>query len=89
MPKAATGVKRASKSKYVPVVAVISADGGIQGTFTSEPRRPLIAHLPFKTSDVQFQDGPLVYDPRPPVVPEPYDAFAAPESRLPDHAVQQ
>jgi hypothetical protein len=25
--------------------------------------------------DVQFQDGPLVYDPRPPAVPQPYDAF--------------
>ena len=37
--------KRASKAKQVPIVAVISADGGIQGTFTPEPRRPLIAHM--------------------------------------------
>ena len=66
--------KRASKAKQVPIVAVISADGGIQGTFTPEPRRPLIAHLPFRTTEVQFQDGPLIYDPRPPTVPEPYEA---------------
>lgn len=70
------GAKRAAKSKQVPVVAVVSADGEIQGTFTPEPRRPLIAHLPFRSSDIQFNDGPLVYDPRPPVNPEPYDAFA-------------
>jgi hypothetical protein len=68
--------KRAAKSKQVSVVAVVSADGEIQGTFTPEPRRPLIAHLPFRSSDIQFNDGPLVYDPRPPVNPEPYDAFA-------------
>lgn len=65
--------KRASKAKQVPIVAVISADGGIQGTFTPEPRRPLIAHLPFRTTEIQFQDGPLIYDPRPPTVPEPYE----------------
>lgn len=75
MVKGATG-KRVSKSKQVPIVAIISADGGIQGTFTPEPRRPLIAHLPFRTTEVEFQDGPLIYDPRPPVVPQPYDAFA-------------
>ena len=68
-------IKRATKSKQ-PISVVISADGGIQGTFTPEPRRPLIAHLPFRTTEVQFQDGPLVYDPRPPVNPEPYDASA-------------
>jgi len=69
-------LKRAAKAKAVPVVAVISSDGDIQGTFTLEPRRPLIAHFPFRTTEVQFQDGPLVYDPRPPVVPQPYDAIA-------------
>lgn len=75
MVKAATG-KRASKLKQASIVAVISADGNIQGTFTPEPRRPLIAHLPFRTTEVQFQDGPLIYDPRPPVIPQPYDAFS-------------
>ena len=71
------GTKRAAKSsKHAPISVVISADGGIQGTFTPEPRRPLIAHLPFRTTEVQFQDGPLVYDPRPPINPQPYDANA-------------
>lgn len=63
-----------AKGKQAPIVAVVSANGEIQGTFTPEPRRPLIAHLPFRTSEVQFQDGPLMYDPRPPGVPEPYEA---------------
>jgi hypothetical protein len=65
--------KKAAKQP-VSIVAVVSADGGIQGTFTPEPRRPLIAHLPFRTTEIQFQDGPLTYDPRPPGVPEPYEA---------------
>lgn len=60
----------------ISVVAVVSADGNIQGTFTPEPRRPLIAHLPFGSTEIQFQDGPLIYDPRPPVNPQPYDALA-------------
>jgi hypothetical protein len=63
-----------AKGKQAQIVAVVSANGEIQGTFTPEPRRPLIAHLPFRTSEVQFQDGPLMYDPRPPGVPEPYEA---------------
>lgn len=68
--------RRSAKSKQTNVVATVSADGVIQGSFTPEPRRPLIVHLPFRTSDIEFQDGPLMYDPRPPAVPEPYDAFA-------------
>lgn len=81
MPKVPGAVKKStkntkgSKSKTVPIVASISADGTIQGTFTPEPRRPLIVHLPFRSTEIQFQDGPLVYDPRPPVNPEPYDAM--------------
>jgi len=71
-----TNTKRTpkAKGKQAQIVAVVSANGEIQGTFTPEPRRPLIAHLPFRTSEVQFQDGPLMYDPRPPGVPEPYEA---------------
>lgn len=61
------------KEKDVKVVAVVTADG-IQGSFQSEPRRPLIAHLQIKTAEVQFHDMPVQYDPRPPVQPEPYDA---------------
>ena len=78
MPKVAGAGKKAtkaSKSKNVQIVASISADGSIQGTFTPEPRRPLIVHLPFGSTEIQFQDGPLVYDPRPPGNPEPYDAL--------------
>ena len=72
MPKAPSK----KKSKAVPIVAVVGSDGSIQGSFTAEPRRPLIVHLPFRSNEVKFQDGPLVYDPRPPVVPQPYDAMA-------------
>lgn len=72
MPKVST--KKTKAQKQVPIVAVISADGEIQGSFSPEPRRPLIAHLPFRSTEVQFQDGPLAYDPRPPVIPEPYEA---------------
>jgi hypothetical protein len=72
----AKGGKKATKLKSIPIVAVVSAEGDIQGTFTPEPRGPLIAHFPFRTTEVQFQDGPLIYDPRPPAVPQPYDAFA-------------
>jgi hypothetical protein len=72
----AVKAKRVAKSKNVSIVAVVSADGGIQGTFTPEPRRPLIVHLPFRSTEIQFQDGPLVYDPRPPTNPQPYDANA-------------
>lgn len=75
MPKVAGQTKKA-KSKQVPVVAVVSADGDIQGNFAPEPRRPLIIHLPFRSTEVQFQDGPLVYNPAPPVNPQPYDALA-------------
>jgi len=70
MPKVST---KKTKAK-VPIVAVVSANGDIQGSFSPEPRRPLIAHLPFRSTEIQFQDGPLTYDPRPPGVPEPYEA---------------
>jgi hypothetical protein len=70
-----TTKKRASKVKNESsIVAFVNANGDIQGSFTPEPKRPLIAHLPFRTTEVQFHDGPLIYDPRPPVVPEPYEA---------------
>jgi hypothetical protein len=57
------------------VVAVVTPDG-IEGSFTPEPRRPLIAHLQIKTNDVVFHDQVLRYDPNPPndMEPAPYDA---------------
>ena len=66
-------VKRESKkSTKHKVVAVVTPDG-IQGSFQSETRRPLIAHLPIHSNDVQFHDQPFVYDPRPP--PANVEAF--------------
>jgi hypothetical protein len=57
----------------VKVVAVVTPDG-IDGSFMPEPRRPLIAHLQIRPSELQFHDSPMKYDPNPPVQPEPYDA---------------
>ena len=69
-------VKKEKKAKKaVKVVAVVTPDG-IEGNFIAEPRRPLIAHLLIKTSDVNFHDQAIHYDPNPPVQPEPYDAGA-------------
>lgn len=65
--------KREKKSSKHKVVAVVTPDG-IQGSFQSEVRRPLIAHLPIKSSDVKFLDEPLQYDPNPPGQPEAYNA---------------
>jgi hypothetical protein len=62
--------KKASKHK---VVAVITPNG-IEGSFQSEVRRPLIAHLPIRTSDIVFHNQPITYDPRPPCQPEPFNA---------------
>lgn len=64
--------KREKKSKH-KVVAVITPDG-IQGSFQSDTRRPLIAHLPIHSSDIQFHDSHLQYDPRPPCQPEAFNA---------------
>lgn len=72
MPK--VSIKKTKAKAKVPIVAVVSANGDIQGSFSPEPRRPLIAHLPFRSTEIQFQDGPLTYDPRPPGIPEPYEA---------------
>lgn len=64
--------KRASRKKSFPVVAVVTSNG-IQGTLMPEKRKALIAHLPFSSTEVQFHDGPVTYDPRPPVQPQPFD----------------
>ena len=68
-------VAKKKGKKAVRVVAIVTPDG-IEGNFVAEPRRPLIAHLQVKTSDVNFHDQPIHYDPNPPVQPEPYDAGA-------------
>jgi len=67
--------KKKVVKKPVKVVAVVTADG-IDGSFSPEPRRPLIAHLQIRTNEVLFHDQALRYDPNPPsnVEPAPYDA---------------
>jgi hypothetical protein len=63
--------KRESKKKF-PIVAIVTPDG-IDGDFMTEPRRPLIAHLPIHSSEVMFHDAPLQYNPLPPTEPDPFD----------------
>ena len=58
--------------KQPKIVAVVTPDG-IQGTFQSEPRRPLIAHLQVNPSTINFFNGSLHYDPAPPTQPQPYE----------------
>lgn len=65
--------KREKKSSKHKVVAVVTPDG-IQGSFQTEPKRPLIAHLPIHSADIVFHDQPLVYDPKPPGNFEAYNA---------------
>lgn len=65
--------KREKKSSKHQVVAVITPDG-IQGTFQPDVRRPLIAHLPIHSSEIQFHEAHLTYDPNPPCQPEAFNA---------------
>jgi hypothetical protein len=68
-------VKKTSKKKQFPVVAVITPDG-IEGSLLSGIRRPLIVHLPIQSRDVPMTDMPIVYDPHPPTEAQPYDLNA-------------
>ena len=61
------------EKKPIQVVAIVTPDG-IEGTFTPEPRRPLIVHLPFRSTEVNFANDNIRYDPNPPPQPEPYDS---------------
>jgi hypothetical protein len=64
--------KPKKEKKPVTVVAVVTPQG-IEGSF-SEPRKPLIVHLPFNSSDIHFTDAStLRYDPQPPQQPVPYE----------------
>ena len=58
--------------KNIKVVAIITPNG-IEGNFTPEPRKPLIVHLPFSSSEVKFSDPTFRYDPSPPPQPVPYE----------------
>jgi hypothetical protein len=64
-------VKKLSKKKQFPVVAVVTPDG-IEGSLMPETRRPLIVHLPIQSKDVSLNDMPIMYDPHPPVDAVPY-----------------
>jgi len=69
--------KRAKKEKKpIQVVAVVTSEG-IDGNFTPEPRRPLIVHFPFNSTEVSFGDAGLQYDPNPPPQVQPYDGDQA------------
>ena len=63
---------RQKKSAKHQVVAVVTPDG-IQGNFSSDTKRPLIAHLPIHSSDIVFHNDPFRYDPNPPTTFEAYD----------------
>lgn len=68
-------VPRTSRKKSFPVVAVVTSDG-IQGSLFPEKKKPLIAHLEFSSTEVQFHDGPVSYDPRPPGQVEAFDGIS-------------
>jgi hypothetical protein len=68
--------KGRGKKKIQPVVAIVTADG-IQGSFDTFHKRPLIAHLDININDMVFYDQPLHYNPDMKDLlkePEPYDA---------------
>ena len=58
--------------KPVKVVAIVTPNG-IEGSFTPEPRRPLIAHLSVHSNEPLFQDGPTTTG----AEPEPYNPAGA------------
>jgi hypothetical protein len=60
--------KKKVAKKPVKVVAIVTPQG-IEGTFQSEPRRPLIVHLGIRPSDISFSEQPSGDK-----EPEPYDA---------------
>jgi hypothetical protein len=68
-------VKKTTKKKQFPVVAVITPDG-IEGNLLSRARRPLIVHLPIQSREVTMNDMPIMYDPHPPTEAQPYDSQA-------------
>lgn len=68
-------VKKQSKKKQFPVVAVVTPNG-IEGSLVSSSRRPLVVHLPIQSKDVPINDMPITYNPLPPIDALPYDSFA-------------
>lgn len=73
----AVAVQPAEPKKRVkkqPKIVAVVTPSGIEGSFLPEPRKPLIARLQISSSDIQFNDAPLTYNPNPPGQVEPYDA---------------
>lgn len=68
-------IKKVSKKKQFPVVAVITPNG-IEGNLMSVSRRPLVVHLPIQSRDVPVNDMPIAYNPLPPTEAQPYDSFS-------------
>ena len=68
-------VKKTSKKKQFPIVAVITPEG-IEGNLLSATRRPLIVHLPIQSRDIPMNDMPIMYNPLPPTEAQPYDSNA-------------
>jgi hypothetical protein len=68
VPEVSATEKKKSAKKPVKVVAIVTPQG-IEGTFQSEPRRPLIVHLGIRPSDISFSEQPSGDK-----EPEPYDA---------------
>jgi len=67
--------KARGKKKIQPVVAIVTSNG-IQGSFGNFSKRPLIAHLDIRSSDVSFFDQPPKYNPDTNELlkdPEPYN----------------
>lgn len=69
------GVKKISKKKQFPVIAIVGPDG-IEGNLLPEQRRPLIVHLRIQSKDIPMNDMPITYDPLPPNDAQPYDINA-------------
>ena len=66
-------VEPKKRGKKAPKIVAVVTPEGIQGSFHSEPRRPLIAHLQINPSQVNFFNGSLQYDPNLPNQPLPYE----------------
>jgi hypothetical protein len=65
-------IKKTTKKKQFPVVAVITPDG-IEGNLLAASRHPLVVHLPIQSKDVPSNDMPITYNPLPPIEAQPYD----------------
>ena len=75
IPVSAEPIPATKKSKKpVKVVAVVTPNG-IEGSFNAEPRRPLIAQLLVKSSEISFGEGAITDTPTD-AEPEPFNPSA-------------